>query len=173
MGGISASTSTNLLYGTNAYLTVNAIDIGATLGDVEISWGVTQYFPDLAQALGPVAGTGKVTEGMFSIGVTIAEWSWAILSASLGSIGAVSTGDSYKFGGGALANITEVSNVIVTGVTRNDGKEFKATIKTAYVEVGNVTMSKGSETGLELTFHGLYVVTTPSTMPGYIEIEKG
>ena len=172
MGGISSDTSNNLLYGTNAYLTVNSVDIGSTLGDVEISWGTTQYYPDLAQALGAVAGTGKVTEGMFSIAVTVAEWGWTTFTEALGSIGAVSTGDSYKFGGGSLGSITEVSSVIVTGVTRNDGKEFKATIASAYVEVGNVTLSKGSETGLELTFHGLYTTAAPNTMPGYIEIEK-
>lgn len=172
MGGISSSTSNNLLYGTNAYLTVNSQDIGATLGDVEIAWGITQYYPDIAQALGPVAGTGKVTEGSFSVKVTISEWSWTILNEVVGSIGADSSGTSYKLGGASLGSISEISDVIVTGLTRNDGKEFKATITSAYVDVGDITLTKGSETGLELTFHGLYTTSNPDQLPGKIEIEK-
>ena len=172
MGGLSSTTADNLLYGTNCFLTVNTKDIGATEGDVQIQWSTTQYYPDLAQALGPVSGTGKVTEGSFMISCTIVEWAWDILSEVAGSLGAVSTGDSYKIGGQALGAIIEVTNVIVTGVTRNDGKEFRATIGKAYVEVGDLSVNKSSETTVELTFHGLFVNTAASTLPGYIEIEK-
>lgn len=172
MGGISSSTGNNILYGTDGYLTVNGTDVGATEGDIVVEWSLTQYFPDLAQARGPVSGTGIVSEGTFSITVTLAEFGWANLSAVVGSLGATSSGTSYKFGGSALNDITEVSNVMVVGVSRNDGKAFQAVITTAYVEVGNMNLSEGKESTLEVTFHGLYTTAAPSTLPGAVYFQK-
>lgn len=172
MGGISTTTPNELMYGTDGYITINGTDIGATLGDIGIEWGTTQYYPDLAQARGPVSGTGRVTEGFFRITCTIAEWAWTNLAAAIGSIGSDSTGTSYKFGGATLTTPTEVTSVIVVGVNKNSGKDFRATIPKAYVEVGNITLAEGAETGLQLTFHGLYTTALPTTLPGYIEIEK-
>lgn len=172
MGGISSTTPNDILYGTDGYMTVNAVDLGATLGDIVIEWGVTHYYPDLAQARGPLSGTGIVTEGFFRAQVTIAEWLWTALTQVMGSVGSTSSGDSYKLGGQALGTAVEVSNVIVTGVEKNSGKDFKATIPKAYVTVGGITLSEKQETGLQLTFEGLYTTSLPTTLPGYIEIEK-
>lgn len=172
MGGISATTPNDILYGTDGYVTVNSVDLGATLGDIVVEWGVTHYYPDLAQARGPVSGTGIITEGFFRAQVTIAEWKWTQLTQVMGSIGSDSSGDSYKLGGQALGNAVEVSNVVVTGVEKQSGKDFKATIPTAYVTVGGITLSEKQETGLQLTFEGLYTTSAPTTLPGYIQIEK-
>lgn len=172
MGGISSTTGNNILYGTDGYVTVNAVDVGATEGDIVVEWSLTQYYPDLAQARGPVSGTGIVSEGTFSITVTLAEFSWTNLSQVMGSLGATSTGTSYKFGGSALNDITELDNVVVTGVARNDGKDFLAVITKAYVEVGNLSLSEGKESTLEVTFHGLYTTAAPTTLPGAIYFEK-
>lgn len=172
MGGISANTAYNILYGTDGYVTVNGNDIGATVGEITIEWGVTQTYPDLAQARGPVAGTGRTTEGFFRIRVTLAEWDYDNLQHVMGSIGADSSGASEKFGGATLGDVVEVDNVKVTGVLRQDGKAFEATIPKAYVEVGNITLAEGDITTLEVTFHGLYTTDAPKTLPGYIEIEK-
>ena len=172
MGGISVDTTGELLYGTDGYVTVDSVDLGATLGDIVIEWGYTPYYPDLAQARGPVAGTGIVTEGFFRAQVTIAEWRWANLTKVMGALGSDSSGDSYKFGGQALASMVEVDNVIVTGVQKNGGKDFKATIAKAYATPGGVTLSEKQETGLQLTFEGLYQVASPTTLPGYVQIEK-
>jgi hypothetical protein len=173
--GISTITPYSILYGTDGYITVNDVDLGATLGDIVIEWGVTHYYPDLFQARGPLSGTGKATDGFFRTQVTIAEWAWAILAEVMGSVGSDSSGDSYKLGGQALgrANEIEVEEVIVTGVTKRSGRDFKATIPKAYVTVGGITLSKKQETGLQLTFEGLYTTDAPTTLPGYIEIEKG
>lgn len=172
MGGISATTPNDILYGTDGFMTVNAVDLGATIGDITVEWGVTHYYPDLAQARGPVSGTGIVTDGFFRAQVTIAEWKWTQIAEVMGSIGSVSSGDSYKLGGRALSTAVEVSNVIVTGVQKNGGKDFRATIPKAYVTVGGIVLSETKETGLQLTFEGLYSTAAPTTLPGYIEIEK-
>jgi len=172
MGGISANTPGRIVYGTDGFVTVNGTDLGATLGPIEIRMNAEHYYPDLAQARGPVAGTGKVTGGTFSVTVTLAEWDYDNLSAAMGSIGADSSGASEKFGGATLDDAVEVDNVIVTGITRKDGKAFVATIPKAYVEVGDITLEEGKEAGLQITFHGLYTTTSPDVLPGYIEIEK-
>lgn len=172
MGGISANTANYVVYGTKGYITVDGTDVGATQGDFVVEWGVTQYYPDFSQAKGPVAGTGKVTEGFFRLRCTITEFDYDILSKVVGSIGADSTGTSEKFGGASLGDVTEVSNVILTGVTRQDGKALKVTIPKAYIEVGNITFSKGDIATMDVTFHGLYTTSAPDTLPGYIEIAK-
>lgn len=172
MGGITTTTPNDILFGTDGYMTVNSIDLGATIGDIVVEWGVTHYYPDLAQARGPVSGTGIVTEGFFRAQVTIAEWKWTQLTEVMGSIGSVSSGDSYKLGGRTLSTAVEVTNVIVTGAQKNSGKDFRATIGKAYVTVGGITLSEKQETGLQLTFEGLYTTALPTTLPGYIEIEK-
>ena len=69
-----------------------------------------------------------------------------------------------------LGTVTEVDNVVVTGVTRNDGKAFQATIPTAYVEIGNIELAEAKESTLEVTFMGLYTLTDPKKLPGYLEI---
>lgn len=172
MGGITANTSTNLLYGTDGYLTVNGTDLGATSGDLEIEWTLTQYYPNIAQARGPVAGTGRVTEGTFKITVTIMEWTYAVLTKFIGSWGYSSTAASERLGGGDLKYVTEVDNVIVTGLTRNDQKAVAVTLPKAYVELGNVNFSEDKETTMQVTFTGLFTTTNPSRLPGYIEIAK-
>lgn len=172
MGGITTNTPGRTLYGTDGYVTVNAIDLGATLGPITVEWGVTQYYPDYAQARGAVSGSGIVTEGFFRAMVTVAEWAWTNLTEVMGSIGSNCSGDSYKFGGQALTDVVEVNNVIVTGIATVGNKAFKATIAKAYVEVGNIELSETAETGLQLTFHGLFTTAAPTTLPGYIEIAK-
>lgn len=172
MGGISTSTPSNTLFGTDGYLTVGGTDIGATIGDINVEWGVTHYHPDYAQARGPLSGSGIITEGYFRIVCTLAEHAWTNLTKVMGSIGSDSTGTSYKFGGAALTNAVEVTSVIALGVNRRDGKDWRATIANAYVELGGLTLSEKTETGLQVTFHGLYTTSAPTTLPGYIEIEK-
>ena len=66
-GGISASTGDNILYGTDGYVTIGTTDLGATQDSISVEWSVEQYYPDIAQARGPVAGTGRVIKGEFKI----------------------------------------------------------------------------------------------------------
>lgn len=172
MGGVTATTLGNTLFGTDGFVTVGGADIGATIGDIVIEWGATHYYPDYAQARGPLQSSGVVTDGFFRIKVSIAEHSWTTLSAVMGSVGSDSTGASYKFGGQAMAIPVEVSDVVVTGVRRNDLKAWRATVPAAYTEFGGLTLSEKTESALEITFHGLYTVSAPTTLPGFIEIEK-
>lgn len=172
MGGISATTGNNILYGTGGFLTVGGTDIGATEDAISVEWSIEQYYPNLAQARGPVAGTGRTIKGEFKIKCKITEWQYSILSLFCGSYGASSDANSEKIGGGTLGTVTEVSNVIVTGVTRNDNKAFKATIPTAYVELGNIELSEDKETVLEVTFNGLFTLTSPTVLPGYIQFQR-
>jgi hypothetical protein len=169
MGGISSNTGNNILYGTDAYLTVNNVDLGATEDEISVEWSVEQYYPDLAQARGPVAGTGRVVKGDFKIKAKLTEWTYAVLSTLCGSYGTSSDANSEQLGGGVLGTVTEVTNVIVTGVTRNDNKPFKATIPKAFVELGNIGLNEAKETVLEVTFTGLYTTAAPKTLPGKIQ----
>jgi len=169
MGGISSSTGNRILYGTDGYITVGTTDLGATEDAISIEWSVEQYYPDLAQARGPVAGTGRVVKGDFKIKCKLTEWQYATLSLLCGSYGTSSDANSEQLGGGVLGTVTEVSNVKVTGVTRNDSKAFVATIPSAYVELGNIELSESKETVLEVTFTGLYTTSAPKTLPGKIQ----
>lgn len=170
MGGISATTPNGILYGTDGFLTIGTTDLGATQDDISVEWMVDQYYPDLAQARGPVAGTGRVVKGEFKIKCKLTEWQYAVLSLFCGSYGASSNANSQRIGGGTLGTITEVSTIKVTGITRNDGKAFQAIIPTGYVELGNISLAEAKETPLEVTFNGLYTTAAPKTLPGYVEI---
>lgn len=172
MAGISSTTPNDILFGTDGYCSVDGVDLGALLGDITIQWGYTPYFPDFAQARGPVSGSGIITDAFFRATVNIAEWKWTQLTKVMGSIGSTSSGDSYKLGGQTMSSMVEVSTVIITGVQKNSGKDFKATIAKAYVIPGDIVLSEKKETGLQLTFEGLYTAAAPTTLPGYIEIEK-
>lgn len=172
MGGISANTGNNILYGTDGYVTVAGTDLGATEDAIEVEWMVEQYYPEIAQARGPVAGTGRVIKAEFRVKCKLLEWQYATLSQLVGSYGASSDASSEYFGNGTLGTVTELTNVVVTGVTRNDGKAFKVTIPQCYVEVGNISLAEDKETLLEVTFHGLYTLANPSRLPGLISIAK-
>ena len=171
-GGISSSTATQMVYGTDGYLTVNTTDVGATTGEIAVEWSLTQYYPNIAQARGNVMGTGRVTEGKFSVKVTVLEWTYAILNKYIGSWGYSTSTNSERLGGGNLKYITEVTNVQVTGMTRNDQKAILITVPQAYVELGNLSFAEDKETSMDVTFNGLFTTSSPSTLPGYIEIAK-
>lgn len=167
-----ATDSNGILYGTDGYVTVNGTDIGHTIGEIEIELGTEQYYPDLARARGPVKGTGRVVSGASKITVTIAQWQYAIL-ATLFSMGASSDANSEKIGSGSLGTITEIPNIIITGISRNDGKAFRATIPYARVTSPlAAALAPKQEAGLEITFEGLFTDAAPSTMPGWVEFAK-
>jgi len=171
MGGISANTSSYILYGTSGFLTVNAVDLGATLGDISLEMGTEEYYPDLAQARGPLVGTGKIVGASGKITVTLAEWNFAVLK-TLFSSGYSSDASSEVIGSGALGTITELTNVVITGLDRNDGKAFVATIPHARVTSPiATTLAETSESGIEITFEALFTATAPATMPIWVKFE--
>lgn len=172
MGGISATTPNNILYGTNGYVQVGSTDLGATVGDFSCEWGAGHYYPNLTQAMGPLSGTGKINEGFFRLKFTLAEFGWTNLSAILAELGADSSGSSYKFGGGTLTTPTELTTVTLVGVTRNDSKAVKVTLPKCYVEVDAIAFSKDKESTLPVTLIGLFTATDYNKLPGYIEIAK-
>lgn len=170
MGGISSNTGNYILYGTGGYITVNSTDIGSLIGDIAIEMATEEYYPDLLQALGPVSGTGKIIGATGKITCTMAEWYYTVLSA-LFHLGNSTDASSQKIGSGAIGTITELTNVVITGVTRNDTKAFKVTIAKARVTSPiATTLSKSEIAGLEVTFEALYTTNAPSTFPMYIEI---
>lgn len=169
MGGISTSTGNYILYGTNAFVTVNAVDLGATIGDIAVNMQTEEYYPDLYQARGPVSGTGKIIGASGSVTVTMAEHNWTVLSA-LWSAGSGSDASSQMIGSGTLANITELTNVIVTGASRNDGKLFAVTIpKARATSPVAITLSESQEAGIEITFEALFTLNAPDKMPMWIK----
>jgi hypothetical protein len=170
MGGISASTGNYILYGTNCYLTVNNTDIGSLIGDVSMEMTTEEYYPDLLQALGPLTGTGKIIGATGTVTATLAEWNYTVLAA-LFHLGSSTDANSQKIGSGAIGTITELTNVVVTGLTRNDLKPFKVTILKARVTSPvATTLSKSEIAGLEVTFESLYTTAAPATFPMFIEI---
>lgn len=172
MGGISAGTANAILYGTDAYFTVDGTDFGATEGDVEIEMTQELYYPDFAQALGPVAGTGRVIAASGRITVTMAEMKYASLQ-KLSHVGYSSDASSEYIGKGDVRYINEVNQVIVTGASRNDGKAFMAVIPVA-VMTNPITLglSKSKESSISVTFEARYELTTPQKMPMYIAFAK-
>jgi hypothetical protein len=129
-----------------------------------------EYYPDLLQALGPVVGTGKIVGATGTITCTMAEWYYTVMSA-LFHLGSSTDANSQKIGSGAVGTITELTNVIITGTTRNDNKAFKVTMAKARVTSPiATTLSKGEVAGLEVTFETLYTTNAPSTFPMFVEI---
>jgi len=87
-------------------------------------------------------------------------------------MGASSTADSQKLGSGTLGTITELTNVIILGFTKNNGKDMKVTIPKARVTSPLAsTVQKGENSTLEVTFESLVTGGAPKTMPMWIEIE--
>lgn len=170
MGGISSNTGNYILYGTGGYVTVNGTDIGSLIGDIAIEMATEEYYPDLMQALGPVVGTGKIVGATGKVTATMAEWYYTVLAA-LFHLGSSTDANSQKIGSGAIGTITELTNVVITGITRNDNKPFRVTIEKARVTSPvATTLSKGEIAGLEVTFEALYTTNAPATFPMYIEI---
>ncbi len=153
-------------------MTVGGTDIGALLGDLKIEMGNEQYYPDLAQAPMPVAGTGKVITASGKITVTLAEWQYTVLSTLFANYGTNST-TSYTIGSGSIGAVTELDNVIITGAEKNSGKDFRCTmVKARITSALGATLSKKQEASIEVTFEALSVVNSPATFPMYIEMEK-
>ena len=167
-----ATNSNYILYGTDGYVTANSTDLGHTIGDIEIELSTEEYYPDLSRARGPVMGTGRIIGAAAKVTVTLAEWQYATMS-TLFSSGASSDANSEKIDSGTLGDVTEITNIVVTGVTRNDGKAFRVTLPYARVTSPiAATLAEASESGLEVTFEALFTDGAPKTMPGWIEIAK-
>lgn len=167
-----ATDSTKIVYGNGGFVTVNAVDLGHYLGEIKVELSTSDYYPDLSRALGPVAGTGKITAGVSKLTITLAEWQYAVLS-TLFSMGQSSNANSEQIGSGALGTVVELTNVIATGFSRNDGKAMRVTIpKARATSPVAITIARGKESGLEVTFEGLFTDAAPSTMPGWLEMAK-
>lgn len=172
MGGISTNTGNYMLYGTNAYVTVDGTDLGATIGEIAVSMQTEEYYPDLFQARGPVSGTGKIIGATGSVTVTMAEHNYSLLSV-LWSAGSGSDASSEMVGSGTLGTITELTNVVVTGASRNDGKAFVVTIPKARVTSPvAITLSESQESGIEVVFEALFTLNSPATMPMWVKYSK-
>lgn len=163
---------TKLLYGTDGYLTVNAVDVGATEDDFEVSMDATEFYPELHQALMPIAGTGKIIGADGEVTVKIAQFAYTTLS-TMYSLGASSDASSEKIGSGALGTISELDNIILTGMSRNDGKAFRVTMAKGRVSSPiKLTLSKKKNASLAITFKPLAVASAPSRFPMWIEFAK-
>lgn len=164
--------STKNLYGTDGFLTVNAVDVGATEDDFEVSMDTTEFYPDLHQALMPLAGSGKIIGADGELTVKITQFVYTLLS-TLFSMGASSDANSEKIGSGLLGTVTEIDNVILTGLSRNDGKAVRVTMAKARVSSPfKLTLSKKKNASLALTFKPLALATAPSRFPMWIEFAK-
>lgn len=180
MSGISESTTKNLLYGTDGYLTIGGtgltpdpeVNLGATKDDFSIEWQLEIYHPDIAQARVPVSGTGRAVGGSFKITATLLEWNFDKLRSIMAGFGYSDNDTHYYIGGGTIKEVPEVDNVKILGMTRNDGKAVQAVIERATVEVGNITLGEKQETGFQVTFTGVATASTGSKLPGYIVFEK-
>lgn len=164
-----ATDATKIIYGTDGYVTVDGTDLGHYLGDIEIEMAPEEYYPDFSRARGPVSGSGKIIGATGKVTLTLAEWQFSVLS-TLFSLGSSSDANSEKIGSGTIGTITELDNVIVTGITRNDSKAVKVTIVKARVTSPIATnLSEKQESGLAVTFEALYLDAAPSTFPMYVE----
>lgn len=129
-----------------------------------------EIYPEFLQSRGPVKGTGKIIGATGKITCTLSEWNYTVLS-TLFHMGNSTDANSQKIGSGAVGTITELTNVIITGTTRNDAKAFRVT--QAFARVTSpiaTTLSKGEIAGLEVTFEALYNPASPSTYPMFVEI---
>lgn len=168
-GPLDASTAGKMLYGRDGYVDVGGVSLGATLGDITFEMKAVEYYPEIAQALGPVAGTGRIIGATGQVKVTLAEWAYAKLS-TLFSMGTSSDAQSETVGGGSVGTITELSNVRITGITRNDNKPFLCTITSCRVTSPlGATLAPNKETGLEVVFEALFSATAPKVFPMKIQ----
>jgi len=140
------------------------------MGDIEIEMSTEQFYPELRPSRGAIAGTGRVVGAAGKITCTMSEWNYTVL-ASLFSLGASSTANSSRIGSGAIGAITELSNVQIVGLTRNDGKAVRVTMARARVTSPvATTFSSNENAAIELVFEALFVATAVRTFPMWIEI---
>ena len=164
--------STKMLYGTDGYLTVNNVDVGATEDDFEVSMDTTEFYPELHQALMPLAGSGKIIGADGELTTKITQFVYTILAAMF-SFGASSDANSEKIGSGLLGTVTEMDNVVLTGLSRNDGKLVRVTMAKARVTSPfKLTLSRKKNASLSITFKPLGLSTAPSRFPMWIEFQK-
>ena len=172
MGGITADTQRYIVHGADGYLSIDGVDLGATIGDFSVKMETDEYYPNLAQARGKVVGTGKIVGGSGSITATLAEWTFAILK-TLFSSGYSSDANSETLGSGALGTVTELSNVMLTGISRSDDAVFQVTIPHARVTSPiATTLAKTNESGLEVVFESLFTGGAMRTLPIWFSFEK-
>jgi hypothetical protein len=171
-GGISAISPGNLLRLHKGYFEVNGTALGARPDeDVTIAVNVVSDYPDLAGAIDRVRGTGAVVEASGSLQGSLTEFSYAVLSITLGDIGYDSSGSSNKIGGQTVGTSHELAQVKYTGVNKADGKAVSVTIPYATCKVESLA-GGNSPVVYQVTFETLVDPSTPTTYGMYIEIQK-
>lgn len=171
-GGLTAISPGNLLRLHKAYFEVNGTALGARPdSDVTIAINIVRDYPDLAGAIDRVRGTGAVIEASGSIEGQLIEFSYAVLSITLGDIGYDSSGSSNKIGGQTVGTVHELAQVKCTGVNKADGKSVTVTMPYATVKVESLA-GGNSPVAYTVTFETLVDPSTPTTYGMYIEIQK-
>ena len=171
-GGLTAISPGNLLRLHKAYFEVNGTVLGARPdSDVTIAINIVRDYPDLAGAIDRVRGTGAVIEASGSIAGSLIEFSYAVLSITLGDIGYDSSGSSNKIGGQTVGTVHELAQVKCTGVNKADGKAVTVTIPYATCAVESLA-GGNSPVAYDVTFETLVDPSTPTTYGMYIEIQK-
>src|SRR5258707_11965248 len=96
----SVITPEALYFGAPPTLTVNSVDVGATLNNPKVGWEITKYQPKFKNAGGPVKGAVAIVGVVPTLEVLLNELSAAKVAHALpGS--SQSVGTAAETGGGA------------------------------------------------------------------------
>ncbi len=174
MGGISATTATDLLLAAGAYVEIGEVDMGALEGTIHYWVEMETYFPDLYGAKGNLKGTGHDLKAVPKISFSMKEFEYAKFQQIWNRLGASSDAASEKVGDGTIGKIadSDYKAVTVLGSELHSGKDVKIVIDNAYLSNNpDFTLSDREDATIEVELTGAYLVTAPTTFPARMLIE--
>ena len=159
---ISATTLNDMILDAGT-VTINAIDVGATVGGS--SFTVTQevYFPELDGVRGAAKGTGKVIGETATISVNMAEVTVANLARILPTVSSDSdaTSEYTKLETFGYIGATPHLDVVWAGETMN-GDAIEITLQDALSQGGTeMGFTDDGEVVYAVTFQAYYDLTAP------------
>ena len=175
MGGISATTATDLMLAAGAYVTIGTVDMGALEGTIHYWVEMETYHPDIYGAKGVLKGTGHDLKAVPKISFSMKEFDYAKFQKVWNRVGASSDAASEKIGDGTIGKIADADYVAVEvlGSELHSGKDVKIVIDNAFLSNNpDFTLSDRESSSIEVELTGAYLVTAPTTFPARVLIEK-
>ena len=176
MGGISATTATDMMLAAGAYVKVGTVDMGALSGTIDWVVETEYYTPVLYGAKGPVVGTIHIVQAVPKITLRMQEWEYEKFVEIWTNFGVGTDANSERVGDGVLGLIAtaEYQAVQILGATLYDTNVVQIDMDDAYVSNSPGSSFNDRENALiEVELTGTYLTTAVTTLPFSVQIDKG
>ena len=176
MAGISAKTATDMMLASGAYVTIDAVDMGALSGTIDWVVETEYYTPVLYGAKGPVVGTIHIVQAVPKITFRMQEWEYAKFQEIWENFATATCANSEKIGDGVLGLIAtaEYHAVQILGATLYDTNVVQIDLDDAYISNSPGSSFNDRENAIiEVELTGTYLTTAVTTLPFSVQIDKG